>query len=174
MPLQASLSVATADLPIASLTTSPLLTLTPELAPSLVPSLVLAQGAPPLAGTPTAPAPGATAAPGATPVGGGGAAAPQNGSAMLIFMFGAIALLMVFTYMGNRRETKRKKELLESLKKNDRVQTIGGIIGVIVETKPDTIVLRVDENSNTRVTFARTAVVGVVKEAAAAVEQPKS
>jgi preprotein translocase subunit YajC len=110
--------------------------------------------------------------PGAVP-GAGGQAQPQGGGAMFLIMFGAIALLFVFTIMTNRRETKRKKEMLESLKKNDRVQTIGGIIGSIVELKPELVVLKVDENSNTKVTFARTAVVGVLKESATA-EQPKS
>ncbi len=142
---------------------------------STAPLLLFAQAAPPLSGTSSAPPVAATGAPGATNGTGGGTpvggATTQGGSEMLLFMFGAVALLMIFTYMGNRRETKRKKELLDGLKKNDRVQTVGGIIGSIVEVKPETVVLRVDENSNTRVTFARTAVVGVVKEAPA--EQPK-
>jgi preprotein translocase subunit YajC len=141
----------------------------------------LAQTAPPLTGAPTAGAPapagtaiggGTTTAPGAVP-GGAPAAGQQGGGAMFLIMFGAIALLFIFTIMTNRRETKRKKEMLDSLKKNDRVQTIGGIIGSIVEIKPELVVLKVDENSNTKVTFARTAVVGVIKESATT-EQPKS
>jgi preprotein translocase subunit YajC len=155
------------------------------IAPSSPFGFTLAQSAPPLTGAPTAgpAAPagtaignGTTAAPGAVPgavPGAGGQAQPQGGGAMFLIMFGAIALLFVFTIMTNRRETKRKKEMLESLKKNDRVQTIGGIIGSIVELKPELVVLKVDENSNTKVTFARTAVVGVLKESATA-EQPKS
>ncbi len=38
------------------------------------------------------------------------------------------------------------------------MQTVGGVIGAIVEIKPDFVVLKVDESSNTRITFARSSV----------------
>ena len=47
---------------------------------------------------------------------------------------------------------------MSAIKKHDRVQTIGGVIGAIVEVKPDEVVLKVDESSNTRITFARSAI----------------
>jgi preprotein translocase subunit YajC len=48
--------------------------------------------------------------------------------------------------------------MVSAIKKHDRVQTIGGVIGSVVEIKPDYVVLKVDESSNTRITFARSAV----------------
>ena len=53
---------------------------------------------------------------------------------------------------------KKRKALLSTVKKHDRVQTVGGVIGSIVEVNPDTVVLKVDESSNTRITFARSAI----------------
>ena len=49
------------------------------------------------------------------------------------------------------------------MKKHDRVRTIGGVIGAIVEVKSDTVVLKVDESSNTRMTFSRDAVQQVLE-----------
>jgi preprotein translocase subunit YajC len=122
----------------------------------------LAQDAPSLVGQPTP----------ATPIGGGGATpaggAPAAGGdpTFLYLMFGLIILWFVILIFGQRREAKRKAGMIDSLKKHDRVQTAGGVIGSIVEVKPDTVVLKVDESSNTRITFTKSAVVGVIKEAA--------
>ncbi len=66
--------------------------------------------------------------------------------------------MITFTVLGQRRDRKKKAALLNSVKKHDRVQTVGGVIGSIVEVKTDTVVLKVDETSNTRITFARSAV----------------
>ena len=43
------------------------------------------------------------------------------------------------------------------------MRTIGGVIGAVVEIKTDTILLKVDESSNTRMTFARDAVQQVLE-----------
>ena len=53
------------------------------------------------------------------------------------------------------KEKKKRASMLSAIKKHDRVQTVGGVIGAVVEIKPDTIVLKVDESSNTRITFDR-------------------
>ena len=41
--------------------------------------------------------------------------------------------------------------MIQSLKKNDRVRTIGGIIGTIIDIKDDEITLKVDESNNTKI-----------------------
>lgn len=132
----------------------------------LVNTQTLVQDAPSLAGSPTAPAVGAsgtatTGASGAT--GTGLAPAAGTNSGMLLFL-PLIVLWIVIMIWSSRRESKRKRSLLEGVKKHDRVQTAGGVIGSVVELKPDLVVLKVDENSNTRVTFARSAIVAILKE----------
>ncbi len=122
-------------------------------------SLLLA-AAPPLAGRP-APA-GTTAAPGA-PASSPPAAAMD--ASWLYIPLGLMAVLVVVSMLGQRKERKRREALLGAVKKHDRVQTIGGVIGSVVEVKPDTVVLKVDENSNVRMTFARSAVQQILKEA---------
>ncbi len=73
---------------------------------------------------------------------------------LLLLLFGMI----IFTVLGQRRDRKKRQALIGSIKKHDRVQTVGGVIGSVVEVKPDTVVLKVDESSNTRITFARSAI----------------
>jgi len=54
--------------------------------------------------------------------------------------------------------------MMASIKKNDQVRTSGGIIGSVVEVKPDVVILKVDENSNTKITVARGKIEAVLKE----------
>lgn len=90
---------------------------------------------------------------------------PDPGFNILLLILPILVLMILFSVMGSRKERKRREALLASVKKHDRVQTIGGVIGSVVELKPDTVVLKVDENSNLRMTFARSAIQQIVKEA---------
>lgn len=60
-----------------------------------------------------------------------------------------VLLLLVFYFMLIRPENKRKKEaeqMRSSLKKGDRITTIGGIVGKIVKVEEDTIVIESSED----------------------------
>jgi preprotein translocase subunit YajC len=109
--------------------------------------------------------PAGTTAPG----GNGGGAAPTGpapgGDLMLLFVVLIVAML-VFTMWSSRRDRKKREAMVNAVKKHDRVQTIGGVIGSVVEVKSDTVVLKVDESSNTRITFARSAVQQVLTSSA--------
>lgn len=70
---------------------------------------------------------------------------------MLVVMVG------VFYFMLIRPENKRKKEaeqLRSSLKKGDRITTIGGIVGVIVDVKDDKFVIETSADQ-VRIEFAK-------------------
>ena len=108
-----------------------------------------------------------TSAPGSTTGTGTDAAARSQGFGIELLLFGAIILFIVMTILGGRREKKKYEAMLSSIKKNDSVRTVGGIIGSVVEVKPDVVVLKVDENSNTKVTVARSKIEAVLKESAA-------
>ncbi len=83
----------------------------------------------------------------------------------------ALLAMVIVTSMSGRKEKKRRAQLLSSIKKYDRVQTLGGIIGTILELGESEVVLRVDEATDTRIRFARSAIQGVVKEAKADAKQ---
>jgi preprotein translocase subunit YajC len=77
--------------------------------------------------------------------------------AMVVFLF-------VMQRSARKNEAKRRKQLLESLNKNDRVLTHGGIIGTIVTVKDNEVVLKVDESTNTKMTFIKDAVRQVITD----------
>ncbi|MEY4227184.1 MAG: hypothetical protein RL190_1941 [Actinomycetota bacterium] len=133
----------------------------------------IAQQGPSLPGAPAAPAAGA--APATTDAGAAAgapaAATQQTGAAggrdFLIMMAVMVGALFLFTWMSQRRERKKRDQLLSGIKRHDKVMTIGGIIGSVVELKDDAVVLKVDETSNTRITFSKSAISQVIAQAAA-------
>ena len=113
-----------------------------------------------------APAGAATGAPGAPgPTGPGTPAGPMDNSFFLVIL-GVLALMLIFSTFAGRRQKKQRQSMLEGLRKHDRVMTSGGIIGSVVELKPRTVVLKVDESSNTRITFSRDAIQQVLGQSA--------
>jgi preprotein translocase subunit YajC len=81
---------------------------------------------------------------------------------LLIVLF--MAVMMIFTGRANKKEKKKRAEMIAQLKKGSRVQTIGGIIGSVVEVRENEVVVKVDENANTRIKFARSAVQSVLDD----------
>ncbi len=83
---------------------------------------------------------------------------------------GLIVFAIVFMFVSSRsmrkNEQKRREDMLNALSKNDRVLTHGGIIGTIVAIKDNEIVLKVDESTNTKMTFIKDAVRQVIKDPA--------
>jgi len=68
-------------------------------------------------------------------------------------------MFAVFYFLLIRPQQKRQKqrnEMLNNLKKGDKVVTIGGLHGTIAELTDDTVVLRV--NDVTKLTFNRAAI----------------
>lgn len=83
-----------------------------------------------------------------------------------------ILMFAVFYFLLIRPQQKKQKQrnlLLSQLKKGDKITTIGGLHGTIVELTDDTVVLRV--NDTTRMTFERSAINTVVSSAPAATEE---
>lgn len=73
-----------------------------------------------------------------------------------------LILIMVFMYLllfrGPRRQQQQQRQMVQTLKKNDRVRTIGGIIGTVVEVRDDEVHLKVDESNNTKVWISASAI----------------
>jgi preprotein translocase subunit YajC len=55
--------------------------------------------------------------------------------------------------------------MLSALAKGDKVTSIGGICGTVVEVRDDELVVKVDENNNMRLRFARWAIRGAGDQA---------
>ncbi|MCH8829089.1 MAG: preprotein translocase subunit YajC [Planctomycetes bacterium] len=91
----------------------------------------------------------------------------DNGNPFMSFL--PMILMIGFLYYfiivrGNRREKGRRQALMDGLKKNDRVITIGGIIGTIAGTSQDgkEVTLKIDDNCKMK--MLRSAIQGPLKE----------
>ena len=113
-------------------------------------------------------APAAPAPAGAAPAGADAAAAHPGGSGFMIMLMVLLGTMILVTFVCARREKKKRADLLGSFKKHDKVMTIGGVMGTVVELKDDSVVLKVDETSNTRITFSKTAISQVIAQDSAA------
>lgn len=104
--------------------------------------------------------------------------APQGGfegllSSPLVLI---IPLLLVWMFVlggGKRKDEKKRKLALAALKRGDRVQTIGGVLGTVVETEDSKVRLKVDESSNAKMWFSRDAIFKLLGEEKAAESEKK-
>lgn len=107
-------------------------------------------------GTGVAPADPAAAAPAPNPLGG----------IMPFFLVGMVGL-MVFTMFkqssAQKKEKARLDEMRSGLKRNDKVQTIGGIVGTISDMSDDEVTIETDRASGSKVRVVRSAVQLVVR-----------
>lgn len=102
--------------------------------------------------------------------------APAGGrglDSMLWQMWPFLAIIVLFYLLMIRPERRKRAELtamLQNLKKNDRVVTIGGIYGTIVNAQKDLdeVTVRVDESTNTKLRMQRSAIARVLASDSAA------
>ncbi len=65
-----------------------------------------------------------------------------------------ILVVVVFYFLllrGPRKQQQRQRQMVKSLRKNDRVRTIGGILGTVVDVKDDEVTIKIDESTNTKI-----------------------
>ena len=77
------------------------------------------------------------------------------GFAPLIFIFAIFYFLLI---MPQQRKQKKWAAMLQQIKSGDRVVTSGGLTGVILSAKDDTVVLRVPPD-NIKLEVARSSIV---------------
>ncbi|MBI5358973.1 MAG: preprotein translocase subunit YajC [Planctomycetes bacterium] len=145
-----------------------------------MPYYILAQTTPPST-TPPAGAPAVPAAPSSTPAPdpaavttgtgtpspAGAEQAPAQSNSMMGFLF-MMGIMVFFIYFflirPQKKQEKERNKMLSAVKKNDKVLTSGGIYGTVHTVKEKDIIVRIDEN--TKVRFAKSAIVAVVEPSA--------
>jgi preprotein translocase subunit YajC len=90
-------------------------------------------------------------------------------SPMFPLMIGVLVLYF-FVFRSKKTQDRKRTDMLSQLKQGDRVQTIGGILGNVVRAEETKVLLKVDESSNTKIWFSRTAIHRVLEEDGKAVE----
>jgi preprotein translocase subunit YajC len=94
--------------------------------------------------------------------GGGG-----GGGSIIMTLMPFIIMFAVFYFLlirPQQRKQKVRNSMLNTLKKGDKVVTIGGLHGTILEISDDIVVLKV--NDVTKMTFDRSAINNVTSTAA--------
>ncbi len=83
---------------------------------------------------------------------------------MLLLMAPVLFLFWLFMIRPQQREDDRRRKMLEALKKNDKVYTVGGIVGVVhsVDLEKKEVVLKLDDSNNTKVKFLLSAIAAIV------------
>lgn len=91
---------------------------------------------------------------------------PPSGAAFLpIAMMVALVAFMLLSARSQKKKEKREREdMYARMTKNDRVVTVGGVLGTIVAVKDDEVVLKVDESTNTKMTFLRSSVQRIISD----------
>lgn len=88
------------------------------------------------------------------------AAAPnQGGEGLLGLILPFVLMFVIFYFLLIRPQQKKQKQrtaMLSALQKGDKVVTIGGLHGTIVEITDDIVVLKV--NDVTKLTFDRNSI----------------
>ena len=90
------------------------------------------------------------------------AAAPQGSSSFLVSMMPMILIFVVFYFVmwaPVRKKQKALEQLIESLKKGDKVVTNGGLYGEVVKADDATVILKLAENVKVKV--AKRAIAGL-------------
>ncbi len=88
----------------------------------------------------------------------------QTGAQLVSMLIPFGLIILVFYFLIIRPQNKKQKEtqaMLSSIKKNDKVVTIGGLRGVVHAVKDDAIVLRVDDE--VKIEFNKSAIASVIR-----------
>ena len=72
--------------------------------------------------------------------------------------------MIIFSMFSSRKQKKQREQMLGAITKSDRVQTIGGIIGSVIEVKSDTVIVQIDDGNKVRMTFSRSAIQQVLEK----------
>jgi preprotein translocase subunit YajC len=98
---------------------------------------------------------------------------PQNvtpkspGSNMFLYvMLPLLLVYMFFMFRGPKKKQQEHQKMVQSLQKNARVRTIGGIFGTVLDVRDDEIVLKIDESTNTKMRVSPQAIATVLTDKA--------
>lgn len=82
----------------------------------------------------------------------------------LTVVMAIMLVFYVFLLKNKKSQEGKRKSMLDTLKRGDRIKTIGGILGTVIEAKDDEVLVKVDESSNTKIRFARSAIHQVMEQ----------
>ena len=89
------------------------------------------------------------------------AAAAPNPLSMLPMFLMVFVIFYFLVFQPQSKQRKEHEKMLKELKKFDEVVTSGGVFGVIMNVRPESVTLKIDEN--VRIEVEPSAIVRLVK-----------
>jgi preprotein translocase subunit YajC len=96
--------------------------------------------------------------------GGNGGAEPQGPGAMFQSFLPLILIFVIFYFLLIRPQSKKAKDhkqMLENLKKGDKVVTTGGIHGFVEDLDANTVTLKIGIKDDVRIKVGRSYIAGI-------------
>jgi len=78
----------------------------------------------------------------------------QQQPGILASLLPLIILFVIFYFLvilPQQRQAKKHKEMVENLKKGDKIVTTGGIIGEVVRNEPDKLIVRISKDVEVKI-----------------------
>jgi preprotein translocase subunit YajC len=99
--------------------------------------------------------------------GGNGGGQPAGMDTLIIQILPFLAIGLLFYWMlirPQRKEQSKRQDMLSNVKKNDRIVTIGGVYGVVmnVHREADEVTVKVDESTNTKLRMTLSSIARVL------------
>ncbi|MHB8899816.1 MAG: preprotein translocase subunit YajC [Thermoguttaceae bacterium] len=87
-------------------------------------------------------------------------------TSMLLMLLPIFVLFYLLMIRPQRREQNERQTMLGNMKKNDRVVTVGGILGVVTNVDRDKkeVTIKVDETSGTKLRMTLNSIARVVAD----------
>ena len=90
-------------------------------------------------------------------------ASGEGGFQMFLpFLIIIMAVWVVLVILPQRKEKKKRDEMLANVKKGDTIVTMGGIHGMVANVKEATVMVKVDDN--VKLELSRVAISQVIKK----------
>ena len=95
----------------------------------------------------------------------------MQGIIMIVYVFVICVLMYFISIKPQKKEQKKKQELMDSIEKGDFVLTTSGFYGVIIDITEDDVIVEFGNNKNCRISMRKSAIEQVEKPASPSSEQ---
>jgi len=83
---------------------------------------------------------------------------PLGENWVMFLLLGLIVVMFIMSSRSKKKQQAQRQQMIAGMKKGDKVTTIGGIIGTVIETKDGEVVVKVDEQNNIHMRFVPSAI----------------
>lgn len=87
-----------------------------------------------------------------------------NFSMMLLMIFSLMFIFYLLILRPQKRQERERQAMIESIEKGDKVVTIGGIYGTVVEIDTNAKIVTLEVTKNIKIDFMRSSISQITKK----------